>query len=265
MTIKEIIASSKLDRLDTRVILSYVTGFSNAQLISRDDYQLNSLEYEIYTKLYTRALDGEPIAYLLGYKEFYGRSFKVTSDTLIPRPETELLVDKVLEFAKLHDSIIDLGTGSGCIAITCKLERPDLNITAVDKFSNTLIVARNNAITLNADINFICSNWFDTITNKFDIIVSNPPYIEVNDEHLLNLQYEPQSALTDFADGFSCIRIIAEKSSIYLKNNGWLMIEHGYNQGYIVRKIFENNGLQEIETFKDYAGLERFTIGKYII
>lgn len=265
MTIKEIIASSKLDRLDTRVILSYVTGFSSAQLISRDDYQLNSLEYEIYTKLYTRALDGEPIAYLLGYKEFYGRNFKVTSDTLIPRPETELLVDKVLEFAKLHDSMIDLGTGSGCIAITCKLERPDLKVTALDKFSNTLMIARDTAETLGADVNFICSNWFDDVTDKFDIIVSNPPYIEVNDEHLLNLQYEPQFALTDFADGLSCIRVIAEKSSIYLKNNGWLMIEHGYNQGYVVREIFENNGLQEIETFKDYASLERFTIGKYII
>jgi release factor glutamine methyltransferase len=262
-TIRDLSRASELTKLDTRVLLAYVTGFTTAQLISRDDYILTELQLAKYQELYIRAKEGEPIAYLIGYKEFYGRKFCVTNDTLIPRPDTELLIDKVIELAPHKANLLDLGTGSGCIAITCNLERTDIKTIAVDKSNAALVIARINAQTLNAPTVFIESDWFSNVTGKFDIIASNPPYIEAQDTHLAALRYEPQSALTDFADGLSCIRIIISQSVNYLKNNGWLIIEHGYNQGTAVREIFSKHKFSDIVTVKDYARLDRITLGKF--
>ena len=261
-TLRELMKSSAIDKLDNRVLLSFITGFSHAQLIARDDYQLTDAQFQQYQDLLQRVSGGEPIAYIIGYKEFYSRQFKVTPATLIPRPETELLVEQVLQLAPQNAKIIDLGTGSGCIAISCKLERPDLQVSAVDKFDDALNVARQNSERLQAQIEFTQSDWLAEIYDAFDVVVSNPPYIEVNDFHLQNLQFEPQTALTDFDDGLSCIKIIVQQAIMKLKSDGWLLIEHGYNQGTDVRDIFKRDGFKNIETIKDYADLERITIGQ---
>lgn len=262
-SIRHLFQQSSLDKIDSRILLAKVTGFSIAQLISRDDYILSAEQLKQYQELYQRALNSEPIAYLLGYKEFYGRNFIVTPATLIPRPETELIIDKILEIAQPNAKILDLGTGSGCIAITLKLERPDLQVCAVDKFTDSLQVATQNSDNLNAEVNFIQSDWLQNITECYDIIVSNPPYIEPDDKHLDNLQYEPQTALTDFVDGLACIRTILHQSRDFLEKNGQLLVEHGYNQGVAVRSIFKQNRYDNVTTFCDYSHLERFTAGTY--
>ncbi len=263
MSLRDLLWQNTIDRADNRVLLMHITGFNHAKLIAYDDYILDSAQLEQYHQLLTRVQNGEPLAYIVGYKEFYSRQFKVTPDSLIPRPETELLVEQVLGKASNGAKILDLGTGSGCIAITLKLERSDLLVTAVDKFAATLEIARRNSADLHAEIELICSDWYSELeARKFDIIVSNPPYIEHDDQHLLALSFEPQTALTDFADGLSCIRNIVSLSREYLLPDGWLMVEHGYNQGAVVREIFITNGLNEVVTVRDYADLERITLGR---
>lgn len=264
-SIQEIITNSQIPRLDTRVLLSHVTGFNATRLITHDDYILTTEQQANYVSLVQRAIAGEPIAYLIGYREFYGRNFKVTTDTLIPRPETELMIEEALRLAPEGAKLIDLGTGSGAIAITTKLERPDIDVAAVDKFIATLTVAQENASLLKAKISFIKSDWFTNITDKFDIIISNPPYIESHDQHLLALGYEPQHALTDFADGLTHIRSIVQQSTLHILNGGWLLIEHGYNQKQQVQEIFIQHKFNNIMTKQDYANLDRYTIGQYFI
>ncbi len=263
MSLRDLLRQNIIDRADNRVLLMHVTGFNHARLLAYDDYVLTEAQIENYNQLVPRVQRGEPLAYIVGYKEFYSRQFKVTPDTLIPRPETELLVEQVVEKASNGAKVLDLGTGSGCIAVTLKLERSDLSVTAVDKFAATLEVARRNAADLHAEIELICSDWYSELAaRKFNIIVSNPPYIERDDQHLLALSFEPQAALTDFADGLSCIRTIVSLSREYLLPDGWLMIEHGYDQGTVVHEIFTKNGLSDVTTILDYAGLERITMGK---
>lgn len=262
-TIKQLLQESQLSKLDTRVLLSEVTKFTAAQLISRDDYNLTTEQLNLYQLNYERAQKGEPIAYIIGRKEFFGRNFIVNNHTLIPRPETELLVEEVIKLAPKNAHVLDLGTGSGCIAISCKLERSDLQVSAVDISAQTLEVAIQNANQLNANINFIRSDWFENISGKFDIIVSNPPYIELDDPHLEKLQYEPQSALTDYKDGLSCINNILKSGIKYMNSGAYIIIEHGYNQGDSVSLLFKQNNLTRVETKFDYAQLERFTIGCY--
>jgi release factor glutamine methyltransferase len=263
VSLRDLLRQNTIDRADSRVLLMHLTGFNHARLLAYDDYVLTEAQIENYNQLVQRVQNGEPLAYIVGYREFYSRQFKVTPDTLIPRPETEILVEQVLDKALSGAKVLDLGTGSACIALTLKLERPDLRVTAVDKFANTLAIAQQNAVNLQAEIEFVCSDWYSSLgRQQFDIIVSNPPYIEVNDEHLKALSYEPQRALTDFADGLNCIREITRLSHEHLLPNGWLLIEHGYNQGASVREIFTKNGLDYVTTILDYAGLERITMGK---
>ena len=262
-SLRDLLRQNIIDRTDNRVLLMYITGFNHARLLAYDDYVLTQEQVENYNRLVQRVQSGEPLAYIVGYKEFYSRQFKVTPATLIPRPETELLVEQVLAKTQLGAKVLDLGTGSGCIAITLKLERSDLGVTAIDKFADALAVAQQNAARMQAEIEFVCSDWYSSFEEQqFNIIVSNPPYIEVSDEHLTALSYEPQSALTDFGDGLSCIRNIVSLSRKHLLPDGWLMIEHGYDQGAAVREIFIKNGLNDVTTILDYAELERITIGK---
>lgn len=264
-TVRELLTGADgIDKLDKQVWLGKIIGFSRAQLISRDDYCLSPQQLQEYHAGLARFKSGEPLAYLMGSKEFYSREFKVTQATLIPRPETELLVDTVLERARQCGQVLDLGTGSGCIAISLKLERPDLLVTAVDFSQEALIVASENAQRLSADVQFKLSDWFAVFTgdDQFAIIVSNPPYIEETDHHLADLAFEPLTALTDFSDGLECIRQIAGGAPRHLDTGGWLLVEHGYNQGLAVREIFAQFGLQNISTITDYAGIERITLGQ---
>lgn len=264
-TLRELlICNDGVNKLDKQVWLGKITGFNRAQLLSRDDYCLNPQQLQEYRAGLVRLQSGEPLAYIAGVKEFYSREFMVTPATLIPRPETELLVDEVISRAPLNGRVLDLGTGSGCIAITVKLERPDLSLIGVDVSVDALDIARQNMLLLAAKVSFYQSDWYSGLDSgdRFDIIVSNPPYIENNDEHLVNLSYEPLTALTDFADGLNCIRKITADAVKYLTNGGWLLIEHGYNQGMKVREIFASAGLCNVASHTDYAGIERITLGQ---
>lgn len=259
-TIKQILQNSKIDRLDTQVLLQHILNCSRTDLILKDNCRLSNDEYQRYIKCYEQRLSGVPLAYIVGYKEFYSRQFKVNENTLIPRPETELLVDSVLAIVKNGNRVLDLGTGSGSIAISLKLENPTLDITAIDKYAKTLDVARENATNLGAHIKFVQSDWFGKISETYDVIVSNPPYIKVGDVHLNNLAFEPEAALTDFADGMSAIRTIIDSSRTHL--TGYLFIEHGYDQGFSTANYMINAGYKNVRTIKDYANHDRLTIGE---
>ncbi|KPN72041.1 peptide chain release factor N(5)-glutamine methyltransferase [Neisseria sp. 83E34] len=270
MNIKTFFENTALPKLEARMLVQEITGYTRAQLITRDAECLSESQSGRLHELEVRRLAGEPMAYILGWREFYGLRFKVTPATLIPRPETEHLVEAALAKLPQGGAVWDLGTGSGAIAVTIALERPDAQVCASDVSREALTVAQDNARLLGAQVAFACGSWFDAQclpeTVLFDIIVSNPPYIEADDEHLSegDLRFEPQSALTDFADGLSCIRILAEGAGARLKAQGWLMVEHGYDQGEAARRIFKENGFEEVQTVQDLAGLDRITLGRNV-
>ena len=245
-------------------MLRQVLGMTATQLIMAHDRVLTQAEFEQFLSLSQRLDSGEPLSYIIGCREFYSRQFKVTPATLIPRPETELLVDLLAQIVLPDMRLLDLGTGSGCIGITAKLEHPKLDVTAVDMDARALDVARENAAALGAVIDFYISDWYEDVIGKFNIIVSNPPYIEAGDTHLAALAFEPQHALTDFKDGLSCLRQIVSSAPEYLSDTGWLMVEHGYNQASEVQEMFRVAGFTEISTVRDYAGLDRITYGQQV-
>ncbi len=264
-SIQEIIANDKrLPKLEIKLILQHILNKNAVQLITHDNYKLTDGEYSQLNQLVAKRQAGTPIAYIIGHKEFYSREFRVNEHTLVPRPETELLIDTALQLAKPSDRILDAGTGSGCIAITLKLESPTLIVDALDNYPATLDIAEENALKLGAQINFIYSNWFEEITKKYNLIVSNPPYIANNDNHLANLCAEPQHALTDFNDGLNCIREIIANSKNHLILGGYILIEHGYDQGQAIRDLYQQQGFANIKTLQDYAGLDRITLAQYL-
>lgn len=268
MQIADLLCQTHLPKGEMRIFLQEITQMSHAQLIARDDTVLNKQQIATLHDWQQRRLNGEPIAYIIGYREFYGRRFQVSPATLIPRPETEHLVEAVLQRLPTHGRVWDLGTGSGAIAITLACERNDAYIRASDISETALAIAQQNAIVHQANIEWAHGSWFNvnmpSENNSFDIIVSNPPYIENGDPHLQqgDLRFEPLSALTDFSDGLACIRVLAEHSQHYLKPQGWLLMEHGYNQKNAVQQILAQYGWQNIETLTDLAGLDRVTIGQ---
>jgi release factor glutamine methyltransferase len=226
-----------------------------------------------FTELVDARCVGEPLAYLLGWREFHGHRFVVTPQVLIPRPETELLVDAVIATAPHNATVLDLGTGSGCIALSIAIARPDLTITATDVSAAALAVARNNAMQLcpqavaRQHLVFLHSDWWQALdpNQRFDVIVANPPYIAAGDRHLSegDLRHEPSDALTDHGDGLSAIKAILEKASAHIKTPGWLLLEHGFDQGVAVRRLLASDGFSQVQTVRDAAGLDRITCGKY--
>jgi release factor glutamine methyltransferase len=263
-SIASLIANTNIERQDTKLILCHMLNFTRVQLITHNDYVLSNAEIAEFQELCRKCQLGMPINYITGWREFYSREFKVTPDTLIPRPETELLVDNIIHYAKPGLSLLDLGTGSGCIAISAKLEFPELNVCAVDKFAATLEIAKYNAANLGAQIEFKLSDWLSGVSGKYDIIVSNPPYIHPDDDYLAALSYEPQLALTDFNDGLDCLRNIISAVPNYLNYNGILMVEHGFDQGEAVRKLFATAGFSNIKTILDYSKHERITFAMMV-
>ena len=269
MTLDDWIRQSPLPRIEARMLLQKAGGYSRVQLITQGAEAIPADIFARLDSLAERRLNGEPIAYIMGGREFYGRWFEVCPDVLIPRPETEHLVEAVIEHLPKNGRVWDLGTGSGAVAVTVALERKDAEVRASDISRQALVVARRNAENLGAAVEFASGSWFDTDKTssedkyRFDVIVSNPPYIEKDDSHLNqgDLRFEPQTALTDFADGLTCIRELAQRASEFLKEGGWLLLEHGYNQGGAVRQILSENGFTEIETRQDLAGLDRLTLG----
>ena len=214
-----------------------------------------------------RRLAGEPLAYILGYTEFYGLRLQVSPAVLIPRADTELLVDLALKYIEPSQSaqVLDLGTGSGAIAIAIATERPLAHVTAVDYSQDALSVAQENVCAHRLSVKLLHSDWFSALPQQtFDMIVSNPPYIVENDPHLqqTSLPFEPISALTSGTNGLDDIAHIIEQAPHWLSAQGWLLIEHGYHQGQVVRSLFEKHGFQSIRTHQDYGQQDRVTMGQ---
>lgn len=255
-------------RLEAQILAAHALGVNRAWLIAHDRDELSVVQTSLIETLYTRREQGEPVAYILGEKEFYGHPFKVTPDVLIPRPDTELLVETALErLPKDRPArILDLGTGSGCIAISLALERPESTVIGIDASKEALNIAQENARNLRAsNTQFIQSNWYSALSGEsFDMIVANPPYIPTKDPHLAigDLPFEPLPALAAGPDGLVDIRHIVAEAPQHLLPNGWLLLEHGFDQGEASRNIFSSAGMVLVDTCKDMAGLPRVTIGQ---
>ena len=255
-------------RLEAQLLLQTALNVDRAWLISHENDALEANIHAVFEASLLRRLQGEPIAYILGYREFFGLELIVTPATLIPRPDTETLVEAAL--AKLSpnidSAILDLGTGSGAIALAIAKNRPHANIIGVEASIAALEVAKKNAQNLKIpNVRFQKSNWFSSLEHeRFDVIVSNPPYIEDNDAHLKqgDLRFEPISALASGTDGLDDIRHIINDCLVYLNPQGWLMLEHGYQQAAPVADLMANVGLVDITTIQDLGGNDRVTIGK---
>ncbi len=259
--------ASPLDALEARMLLTHVTALTRVQLITQSDRQLDADQAERLSQLTQRRLDGEPMAYLLGEREFFGLPFRVTPDVLIPRPDTELLVELALERTATDAHLLDLGTGSGAIAIAIAAQDAGRKISAADISPAALAVARDNAQRLlpaTSQPHFFESDWYRAIPRQsFDTIVSNPPYIVKDDVHLSqgDLRFEPIDALTDHHDGLSAYRSIINGAPAYLKENGWLLMEHGYHQADEVQDLLRAAGFDKVQSWQDLAGIWRVTGG----
>lgn len=255
-------------RLEAQLLLQTTLNVDRAWLISHETDTLAANIHAVFEASLSRRLQGEPMAYILGYREFFGLELMVTADTLIPRPDTETLVEAALAKLSQHanKAILDLGTGTGAIALAIAKHRKNTDVTAVDASAAALEIAKNNAHRLNiANVQFQASNWFDALEHqRFDIIVSNPPYIEQNNIHLKqgDLRFEPLSALASGVDGLDDIRHIISNCLVYLNPQGWLMLEHGYNQAEAVTDLMADIGLVDITSIQDLGGNDRVTIGK---
>jgi len=270
VSIKTCFGAVALPRLETQLLLSQVLDRPREWLIAHDDQVLTGEQREQLSQLCQRRLAGEPMAYLLGHREFMGLSFAVTPAVLIPRPDTELLVQAALHALEGRQSprLLDMGTGSGAIAVSVAKARPDVEVWATDICEQALNLAKQNARTHDARIQYCLGNWFDALPDgaaPFDVIVSNPPYIHPSDDHLAqgDLRFEPRVALTEDVDGLSAYRTLAAQSPCHLMPGGWLCVEHGYNQRHEVGTILGQAGLQNIETLFDLSGHPRVTVGSY--
>lgn len=259
---------SSTARIEAQMLLQHVLGVSRAYLIAHADDMIDEAKLTAYQALLQRRLNGEPLAYILGEREFFGLNFRVTPATLIPRPDTELLVELALQRIPHGGRVLDLGTGSGAIALSIAHARPDVEVTAVDASPEALEVAQENARRLNTgNVRFVHSDWFSALSNeRFDLIVSNPPYIEEADVHLQqgDLRFEPRTALASGADGLDDIRRIVADSKDHLKEGGWLMFEHGYDQAVRARELLEAGGYSEVFSARDLSGIERVSGGRCV-
>jgi release factor glutamine methyltransferase len=261
-------ARAKLPASEARLLLGHVLGKPAAWLITHDADVLDEDVLLGFASLVARRAGGEPVAYLAGFREFFGREFEVSPAVLIPRPETELLVDVVLKSgvgAGVTATILDLGTGSGCIAITLALERPQARVAAVDASEAALHIARKNAERLGARLRLLQSDWFAALAGeRFDLIVANPPYIAAGDPHLAagDLRHEPSTALSSGADGLDDIRRIIAATPAHLAPGGQLWLEHGYDQAEAVRELLKAADLAGIEQHRDLAGIVRVSGGR---
>jgi release factor glutamine methyltransferase len=266
-TLAGALRDSGLDAIDARALLRHAIGCDEAWLISHPDRQLSTKEQAAYANLRARRAAGEPVAYLTGEREFYSLAFKVTPAVLIPRPDTELLVEAALEHLPVDSPlrVLDLATGSGCVAVTIARQRPRATVTATDISRDALTVARGNAARHGAIIEFVESDWFAALTGRcFDLIVANPPYIAAGDAHLAagDLRFEPRAALLAGPLGLECIEVIVEQAPQHLAPGGWLLFEHGYDQGPCSRALLAAAGYDDIVTRRDLAGSERVSGGR---
>jgi release factor glutamine methyltransferase len=267
-TLAQALAAAALDAVDARVLMRYALGVDAAYLIAHDGDALTAAQHERFSALAARRRAGEPVAYITGTREFYDLEFAVTPAVLIPRPETEGLVEWALEKTAPSASarVLDLGTGSGCIALSIAHQRPRAQLCAVDCSEASLEIARSNAQRhCIGNATFLHSDWFAALgTQRFDCIVSNPPYIAAGDAHLAegDLRFEPEHALASGHDGLDAIRLIVAQAPQYLSAGGWLAFEHGYDQAARCRQLLQAAGFAQVFSQRDLAGIERISGGR---
>ncbi len=263
MTIEGLLKLALIDPLEARILLAHALRCTRVQLVIRSRDELTPQQVTEVSALFMRRMQGEPIAYLTGEREFYGLRFEVNPDVLIPRPETEMLVELASERLPKGGTLIDLGTGSGAIAVAIAHLRRDAMVSAADISETALAVARRNAAAHGVKIRFMQSDWFAGIDGHYDLVVSNPPYIAASDPHLSqgDLRHEPRSALTDGENGMMHLSTIIEQATAHLKPGGWLLLEHGYDQSAATRLLLERGGWQQVQSWRDLAGIERVSGG----
>lgn len=259
-------ARERIDEVDARVLLAHALERSSAWLFAHGDDIIEADALDRFETLLARRARGEPVAYLTGRRAFWSFELMVSADTLIPRPETELLVELALERlpAGSESRVADLGTGSGAIALALAHERPQARVVALDVSAGALDIARANARELGLrNLEFRQGDWLQPLADeRFDLIVSNPPYIADADPHLDALRYEPAPALSSGADGLDAIRIIAGAAPAHLRSGGWLLLEHGWDQGDAVRALLQAAGFDSVETRRDLEHRDRVTLGR---
>jgi release factor glutamine methyltransferase len=262
--------SSDEAKLEARFILEHVLKITQKEIIQKSDLSIDIDHQAQIANITEKRIAGIPLPYLLGEWSFFGRTFEVNSNVLIPRADTEILIEKALSKINVQDAydILDLGCGTGIIGITIALERPLSKITLIDQSEHAIQNTKDNrALHQATNVMIQKSDWFNALDQtRFDVILSNPPYLEENDPHLLQgLEGEPIDALVAGPTGTEAIQHIIKNAKNYIKPSGWLFIEHGYNQAEIVKDLFKNNSYQHIENAKDIHGVHRVTFGQYSI
>lgn len=269
MTIAQALQQARcfaMSSLEAQTLLLHALGrdlHDRAWLLLHDSDELSLNTYALYNDLMQRRLAHEPLAYLTGQQEFHGLTLQVDQRVLVPRPDTETLVDwaLVLELPQ-QAHVLDLGTGSGAVALSLKNARPDWNVTALDASEDALAVAAGNAAKLQLEVMFLHSHWFSQVQDKFDLIVSNPPYIAQGDPHLPSLRAEPLQALVSGEDGLDDIRHITARATAHLNPGAWLLLEHGFDQAPAVRQLLASQGFVQVQSRKDIAGINRCSRGQ---
>ncbi len=262
-------ARARIELMDARVLLRFVLQCPAARLVAWPEQRLAGEDWSAYRALVERRMAGEPVAYLTGEREFFGREFMVTPAVLIPRPDTELLVELALAHFAGRKGVraLDMGTGSGALAVTLALELDDADVIALDRSREALWVAMANAARLGASVSFVLSDWFAALgEERFHLIVANPPYIAAGDPHLEqgDVRFEPPGALTAGPAGLDDLAEIVRQAPARLEKDGWLFLEHGYDQAAVVRSLLADGGFAAIASWKDIAGIERVSGGRWL-
>lgn len=269
-SVGSLLGASALPRHEAQSLLEQAAGLDRVAQIAHPERTVSAQQAALAEALFARRRAGEPLAYMLGEREFWGLAFKVTPAVLIPRAETELLVELALERLPAHTAarVLELGTGSGAIAVSLARERPGAAVTATDISTEALALARDNAARHGVQVRFVQGDWFGALAgaagDKFDLVMGNPPYIAAGDRHLSqgDLPYEPARALVAGPDGLAALELIVAKGGAYLAAGGWLLLEHGFAQGAACRALFEAAGFSQVQTWPDLAGLPRVSGGQ---